>query len=58
MNKTRLLLAMGWCLTGLLALRMVLRSQPASVAATIETIRTRCEMPAGTVVFVVTGEEP
>lgn len=52
MKKLELLFATGWVIAGLLALRMVLRA-PATASPLVETIRTRCELPAGTVVFVV-----
>lgn len=65
MSKLRLLLAAGWCVAGLLALKMTLRAQAMASAgrpgSVIEAIRTRCELPANTVVFVVrpgaAGEE-
>jgi hypothetical protein len=64
MSKAQLLLAAGWCVAGLLALRMALRVEPARAASgaarptsVIESIRTRCELPANTVVFVVRPEE-
>ena len=57
-----------WCLAGLLTLDIVLRTParhttPANVEPARDTlpvitqIRTRCELPAGTVVFVVRGRE-
>jgi len=57
-----------WCLAGLLTLDIVLRTPahrapPPKVDAARDTlpvitqIRTRCELPAGTVVFVVRGRE-
>lgn len=61
-----------WCLAGLLTLDVVLRAsspRPPRTTATaapvvpvdslpvITQIRTRCELPAGTVVFVVRGRE-
>ena len=59
MSKLKLLLAAGWCVAGLLALQMVLRADTAGagpgrpVPTVVEAIRTRCELPANTVVFVV-----
>jgi hypothetical protein len=53
MKKLELLFAVGWCIAGLLALRMVLGARPAAVRPVIEEIRTTCQLPAGTVVFVV-----
>jgi hypothetical protein len=53
MKKLELLSAIGWCIAGLLALRMVLGAQPATARPVIEEIRTSCQLPAGTVVFVV-----
>lgn len=58
-----------WCLAGLLTLDIVLRTpahratppkvEPARHTLPVITqIRTRCELPAGTVVFVVQGGEP
>lgn len=62
-----------WCLSGLLTLDVVLRTTsrrppratvtaapvvPADSLPVVELIRTRCELPAGTVVFVVRGREP
>ncbi len=59
-----------WCLAGLLTLDVILRtpssrlSRPPRSAAiadslpAVNLIRTRCELPAGTVVFVVRGREP
>ena len=64
MRKLELLSAVGWCIAGLLALRMVLAA-PAATAGpatphnkrpVVEAIRTQCQLPAGTVVFVVNGE--
>lgn len=56
-----------WCCAGLLTLDVVLRASPrprSAVTATpadslpvIQMIRTRCELPAGTVVFVVGERE-
>ncbi len=57
-----------WCLAGLLTLDIVLRAPahqqtPQRLDPTADTlpvitqIRTRCELPAGTVVFVVQGRE-
>lgn len=57
-----------WCLAGLLTLDIALRApthwrtpptfRPASDTLPIVTqIRTSCELPAGTVVFVVRGPE-
>lgn len=54
-----------WCLAGLLTLDVVLRASPSRRLAqapnplaadslpVVNLIRTRCELPAGTVVFVV-----
>jgi hypothetical protein len=59
MSKLRLVLAAGWCVAGLLALNMVLRAQGGAApkagrpSSVVEAIRTRCELPANTVVFVV-----
>jgi hypothetical protein len=60
MSKLKVLLALGWCVAGLLALQMVLRAETATatvrngpVPSVVETIRTRCELPANTLVFVV-----
>lgn len=61
MTKLEMLSAAGWGAAGLLALRMVIAAQPAASAPltpgsrgpVVETIRTKCELPAGTVVFVV-----
>lgn len=58
-----------WCLAGLLTLDVALRvpgrhqSPPAHPAAqdtlpVVTQIQTRCELPAGTVVFVVRRPEP
>jgi len=58
-----------WCLAGLLTLDVVIRTpvrrppppRPTSAADSlpvITQIRTRCELPAGTVVFVVRDQEP
>lgn len=55
MTRLRLLFAAGWCLAGLLALRMVLRA-PGEIRtsdAFAASLRDRCDMPAGTVVLVV-----
>jgi hypothetical protein len=65
MKKLELLSAIGWCIAGLLALRMVLGAPPAAavpaplpaVRPVIEEIRTSCQLPAGTVVFVVRDSE-
>jgi hypothetical protein len=63
MSKRKLLFGAGWCVAGLLALAMALRVQPAGAKAgvaastVVEAIRTRCELPANTVVFVVRPEE-
>jgi hypothetical protein len=57
-----------WCLAGLLTLDIALRApmhrktpptyRPADDSLpVVNRIRTRCELPAGTVVFVVTGPE-
>lgn len=56
-----------WCLAGLLTLDIVLRAPvrritPPTLQATdtrtvMTQIRTSCELPAGTVVFVVRGSE-
>jgi hypothetical protein len=57
-----------WCLAGLLTLDIALRAPtrlrtpPTYRAATdtlpvVTQIQTRCELPAGTVVFVVRGRE-
>ena len=57
-----------WCLAGLLTLDIVLRTptyratpakaEPATDTLPVITqIRTHCELPAGTVVFVVRGRE-
>jgi len=59
-----------WCVAGLLTLDVVLRTpasrppRPPRPAVTADSlpvitqIRTRCELPAGTVVFVVRDQEP
>jgi len=63
MSKLRLLIAAIWGVTGLFALQMVLRAGTAKAALpagtslpVVEAIRTRCELPANTVVFVVRPE--
>lgn len=59
MKKRELLFAAGWVIAGLVALNMVLGAQPPESRPLVETIRTSCELPAGTVVFVVRdGEAP
>ena len=66
MSKLKVILALGWCVAGLLALQMVLRAEtatatvrngPVPVPNVVETIRTRCELPANTVVFVVRPDD-
>ena len=58
-----------WCLAGLLTLDIALRAPArrwtpprldthADTLPVITQIRTRCELPAGTLVFVVRGREP
>lgn len=55
-----------WCMAGLLTLDIVLRAGPAGSAVrdaavdslpAVTALRTRCELPAGTLVFVVAPEE-
>ena len=60
-----------WCLAGLLTLDVVLRAAPRPQRPTlaaasagypdsmpvVDLIRSRCELPAGTLVFVVRGRE-
>lgn len=53
MKKLEIVFGAGWAMAGLLALRMVMGNAPASQGSVVEEIRTRCELPAGTVVFVV-----
>jgi hypothetical protein len=63
MRTVRLVFVAGWWLAGLLVLHQTLAPTrrtaggPAPTASdslpVVEAIRTRCELPAGTVVFVV-----
>ena len=59
MKKCELLFAAGWVIAGLVSLHMVLGAQPPENRTVVdngplvESIRTSCELPAGTVVFVV-----
>ena len=53
MKKLEVLSAIGWCVAGLLAMRMVLHVPAMESRSVVEAIRNRCELPAGTVVFVV-----
>ena len=58
MKKTELIFAAGWGIAGLLALSMVTRSPVTSHRPVVEAIRASCELPAGTVVFVVRDSIP
>jgi hypothetical protein len=54
MKKLDLLFGVGWAIAGLLALKMVLAVRPvAQPPAVVDAIRESCQLPAGTVVFVV-----
>ncbi len=59
MKKRELLFAAGWVIAGLVSLQMVLGAQPPETRHSsdqlplVESISTSCELPAGTVVFVV-----
>jgi len=56
MTRRELLFAAGWVIAGLAALRM-LGAQPQESRPLVESIRASCELPAGTVVFVVRDRE-
>lgn len=58
-----------WCIAGLLTLDIALRAparrhaalafgDPPDTLPVLTQIRTSCELPAGTVVFVVRGRQP
>ena len=53
MKKLEFIAALGWTIAGLIALRMVLVARPADPRPVVEAIRASCDLPAGTVVFVV-----
>jgi hypothetical protein len=53
MKKLELLSTAGWATAGLLALRMVLATPATARQPVVEAIRASCDLPAGTVVFVV-----
>lgn len=58
MRKLEVLSAFGWCIAGLLATRMILRVPRVESQPLVESIRASCELPAGTVVFVVRDSLP
>ena len=58
MKKLEVLSAFGWCVAGLLAMKMIVRAPRAESQPLVESIRASCELPAGTVVFVVRDSLP
>ena len=58
MRKLEVLSAFGWCIAGLLAMKMLLPVSRPSSQPLVESIRASCELPAGTVVFVVRDSLP